>query len=103
MIATLHKSDLLSQEVVEGLKIEYYTPNYDPLIDHLLEISSWKEEYGDDNDILTEKFMSKIEETDTDKDVIIGILTTKVVASLFFIRCSLTLMASNRSMRTTTI
>ena len=66
------------QEVVEGLKIEYYTPNYDPLDDHLLEISSWNEEYGDDKDAITELFMNKIEAADVDKDVIIGLLTTKV-------------------------
>ena len=63
---------------MEGLNIEYYTPQYDPLEDHLLEISSWNDEYGNDKDTITELFMNKIEATDVDKDVIIGLLTTKV-------------------------
>ena len=63
---------------MEGLKIEYYTPHYDPMGDHLLEISSWNENYGDDKDTITELFMNKIEATDVDKDVIIGLLNTKV-------------------------
>ena len=65
--------------MVEGSKIEYYTPHYDPMEDDLLEISSWNEEYGNDKDAITELFMNKIEATDVDKDVIIGLLTTKVV------------------------
>lgn len=64
--------------MVEGLRIEYFTPNYDPIEDHLIEISSWNEKYGNDNDDIIQLFMNKIEDTDTDKDIIIGHLTSMV-------------------------
>ena len=38
------------QEVVEGLKIEYYTSHCDPLDDHLLEL-------GDDKDTIAEEHL----------------------------------------------
>lgn len=63
------------QQVIEHLPKEYYVPDYDPVADHLSEISSWKEVDT------VERFMSKIEDTDTDKDVIIGELTSMIDAN----------------------
>lgn len=51
----------------------------------MIEISSWNVNYGYDSDNIIQLFMNKIEETDTDKDIIIGHLTsmvfTKILAS----------------------
>jgi hypothetical protein len=63
------------ESVVDGLPREYFTPDYDPIEPHLVEISTWEE-----SDMI-EKFMAKIEEADTDKDVIIGNLTTMIDAN----------------------
>jgi hypothetical protein len=65
-----HQSlDRSAEDVVDGLPIEYFTANFDPVEGHLIEISSWT------GSNIIEQFMNKIEETDTDKDVIIGHLT----------------------------
>jgi hypothetical protein len=63
------------QEVIEQLPKDYYDVDFDPVIPHLQEISSWDEE-----DII-EKFMKKIEETDTDKDIIVAELTSMIDAN----------------------
>jgi hypothetical protein len=63
-----------TEEVVEGLPLQYFTPDYDPLVDRLQEISNWG------NYDIT-KFMMIIEDTDTNKDVIIGHLTTMIDAN----------------------
>jgi len=60
------------QQVMGTLSSNYFLQNYDPVEAHLIEISSWKE-----NDI-TQKFMSKIEDSDNDKDVIVGHLTAMI-------------------------
>lgn len=67
--------DRSAEEVVQQLPQEYFTEDYDPLGSHLEEVSSW----GDDN--LIERFMNKIEATDTDKDVIIGLMTSMIDAN----------------------
>jgi hypothetical protein len=59
-------------EVVEQLPPEYFLKDFDPIEGHLQEISSWVD------DDITERFMQKIEDTDTDKDVILGHLTTMI-------------------------
>jgi hypothetical protein len=63
------------QEVIEQLPKDYYDVDFDPVVPHLQEISSW-----DDEDII-EKFMKKIEETDTDKDIIVAELTSMIDAN----------------------
>ena len=63
------------ESVVEGLRAEYFTSDFDPIAPNLEEISTWEEED------MIEKFMTKIEEADTDKDVIIGHLTTMIDAN----------------------
>lgn len=63
------------EAVVEGLPSQYFTPNYDPIGPHLEEISTWS------NLEMTERFMTKIEEADTDKDVIISHLTSMIDAN----------------------
>lgn len=63
------------ESVVEGLRAEYFTSDFDPIAPNLKEISTWEEED------MIEKFMTKIEEADTDKDVIIGHLTTMIDAN----------------------
>lgn len=63
------------ESVVDGLPIEYFSQDYDPIAPHLVEISTWED------DEMIEKFMNKIEEADTDKDVIIGHLTTMIDAN----------------------
>ncbi len=63
------------ESVVEGLPAEYFTLDYDPIGPNLTEISSWEESE------MIERFMDKIEEADTDKDVIIGHLTTMIDAN----------------------
>lgn len=64
-----------TESVVEGLPVEYFSQDYDPIAPHLIEISTWED------DEMIEKFMNKIEEADTDKDVIIGHLTTMIDAN----------------------
>lgn len=63
------------KEVLDSLPSNYFTPQYDPIVSHLLEISSWNE-----NDI-TQKFMSKIEESDNSKDIIVSHMTSMIDAS----------------------
>ncbi|RYG59700.1 hypothetical protein EON64_19960, partial [archaeon] len=58
------------EEVLEGLPAEYFTPGFDPVREHLEEISSW------DRSELVERFMQKIEDTDADKDLVISHLTS---------------------------
>ena len=60
------------EAVVEGLPPLYFTPAFDPIEPHLVEIGQWDEAE------LLEKFMNKIEEADTDKDVIISHLTSMI-------------------------
>ena len=60
------------EEVEAALPEQYWVEEFDPVEIHLTEISSWSEADT------TEKFMSKIEETDTQKDVILHQLMTKV-------------------------
>lgn len=60
------------EAVVEQLPPEYFTKEFNPVVGHLEEISSW----GDGD--ITERFMQKIEDTDTDKDVIVGHLTEMI-------------------------
>jgi hypothetical protein len=63
------------KEVLDSLPSNYFTLQYDPIVSHLLEISSWNE-----NDI-TQKFMSKIEESDNSKDIIVSHMTAMIDAS----------------------
>jgi hypothetical protein len=63
------------KEVIDELPDSYFSMQYDPVAEHLEEISSWI----DDETI--EKFMAKIEETDTDKDIIIGEITSMIDAN----------------------
>lgn len=60
------------EEVVEGLPKDYFNMNFDPVLFHLNEISSWS------NPNLIEQFMEKIEDTDSKKDIIIGHLTSMI-------------------------
>jgi hypothetical protein len=60
------------EDILEHLPVGYFEKDYDPIVSHLEEISSWTE--GD----ITERFMQKIEDTDSDKDVIVGHLTTMI-------------------------
>ncbi len=66
---TTSGADKSAEDVVDGLPLEYFTADFDPVEGHLIEISSWS------GGNIIEQFMNKIEETDTDKDVIIGHLT----------------------------
>eukprot|EP01038_Epipyxis_sp_PR26KG_P013483 gene13483-18091_t len=61
--------------IIEGLSSDYFTANYDPLEDDLSEISAWGS-----NDMV-EKFMTKIEKADSDKDVIIIQLAAMIDAN----------------------
>jgi hypothetical protein len=53
------------EEVVANLYEGYFEPDFDPIEKQLLEISSW-----DDEDMM-DRFMATIEETDTDKDMVL--------------------------------
>jgi hypothetical protein len=57
------------ESVVEGLSHEYYKPDFDPVHDTLLDVSSWDKNLSHME--LTSKFMMKIEDTDSDKDMIL--------------------------------
>lgn len=69
MVQQFEKS---ADEVVDQLPPEYFIKDFDPVLGHLEDISAWE-----DADI-TQRFMQKIEDTDTDKDVIVGHLTTMI-------------------------
>lgn len=53
------------EEVVANLFQGYFDPEFDPIERQLLEISSWEEEE------MMDRFMATIEETDTDKDMVL--------------------------------
>lgn len=57
------------ESVVEGLSLEYYKPDFDPVHDTLLDVSSWGKNLSHMD--LTSKFMMKIEDADSDKDMIL--------------------------------
>ena len=51
--------------VIDNLDKEFFTPEFDPVLHQLTALSQW--ESGE----LMERFMSTIEETDTDKDMVL--------------------------------
>eukprot|EP01031_Cornospumella_fuschlensis_P043068 gene43068-52633_t len=63
------------EEVLASLPADYFTPAFDPVREHLEEISSW------DRSELVERFMQKIEDTDADKDLVISHLTSMIDAN----------------------
>lgn len=58
--------------VVGGLPLEFFEEAYDPVVGVIHEVSRWGE--GD----VTERFMAKIEATDTDKDMVLSRLAAMV-------------------------
>ena len=61
--------------VVDGLLPGFFEQNFDPVVEIIREVASW----GDGD--VTERFMSKIEETDTDKDMVLTRLAAMVEAN----------------------
>ena len=61
--------------VVDGLLPGFFEQDFDPVVDIIREVASW----GDGD--VTERFMSKIEETDTDKDMVLNQLAAMVEAN----------------------
>lgn len=67
------------QMVVDGLKEEFFTADFDPIEEQLWDVSSWVNSI--DSVDLTEQFMTKIEEADTDKDMILSRLADMIEAN----------------------
>jgi phospholipid N-methyltransferase len=61
-------------QVIEYLPIEFFSPHFDPIELQLSEISDARTKCN-----LVELFMNKIEETDTNKDIILGQLNTFLI------------------------
>ena len=86
-----------SNSVIDNLNKEYYNPDFDPIESILCDVSTWSEiidsgftdlntpkQDSDETintDRLNEKFMKKIEETDTDKDFILLKLSELIQAN----------------------
>jgi hypothetical protein len=64
-----------TESVIEELGEEYFTPTFDPVERLLYDVSTW------DQTELTEQFMMKIEETDANKDFILGKLADMIEAN----------------------
>ena len=64
-----HFSNKTAQSVIASLPEGFFTPGFDPVALVPLEIASWG------NGDLTEHFMTKIEDVDTDKDMILRSFT----------------------------
>ena len=67
------------QMVVDGLKEDFFTVDFDPIEEQLWDVSSWVNSI--DTVDLTEQFMTKIEEADTDKDMILSRLADMIEAN----------------------
>jgi len=67
------------QMVVDGLKEDFFTADFDPIEEQLWDVSSWVNSI--DSVDLTEQFMTKIEEADTDKDMILSRLADMIEAN----------------------
>ena len=63
------------ESVVDDLSTEYFDGNFDPVVGVIHDVSQWGR--GD----VTEKFMTKIEETDKIKDMVLNKLAAKVEAN----------------------
>lgn len=53
------------ENVIDNLAKEFFTPEFDPVLHQLNALSQW------DSEEMMERFMSTIEETDTDKDMVL--------------------------------
>ena len=72
---TNHFSNKTAESVIGSLPAGFFVPNFDPVALLPVEIASWGE--GD----LTEQFMTKIEDVDTDKDMILSSLSDLIEAN----------------------
>ena len=70
-----HFSNKTAQSVIASLPEGFFTPGFDPVALVPLEIASWG------NGDLTEHFMTKIEDVDTDKDMILSSLADLIEAN----------------------
>ena len=70
-----HFSNKTAASVISSLPEGFFTPSFDPVALIPMEIASWG---GGD---LTEQFMSKIEDVDTDKDMILSSLADLIEAN----------------------
>ena len=70
-----HFSNKTAKSVIASLPEGFFTPGFDPVRLVPLEIASWG------NGDLTEKFMMKIEDVDTDKDMILSSLADLIEAN----------------------
>jgi hypothetical protein len=73
-----HVGSKSPESVIEGLPAEYFQAQFDPLEHNLIELSTWE-----DLDKVSGKLRltDRMEEADTDKDVIIAHLTTMIEAN----------------------
>lgn len=71
-------SDKTPESVIEGLRPDFFSPSFDPVHDQLLEISQWGVRM---DTTVTERFMMKIEDADTDKDMILSKLADMIEAN----------------------
>jgi Vacuolar-sorting protein 54, of GARP complex len=70
-----HYSNKTAQSVIASLPEGFFTQGFDPVAMLPIEIASW----GDGD--LTEQFMTKIEDVDTDKDMILSSLSDLIEAN----------------------
>lgn len=63
------------ESVVDGLSEVFFEKDFDPVFGVIKEVATW----GDGD--ISERFMAKIEETDTDKDMVLSRLATMVEAN----------------------